>query len=164
MMIENKKKIRIEAFPEGVFDLIETMPNKFPIYSFLEAKPFLFLRLLLVDGLGSAVEAIRIDLPKNELILNVGDSLGPFTLTEVERPTRYWFTVRSFFFNCRTGYSLRGDGHTTILNFDIISEKASFREKVYWFFIKPFHAVFASKVLRNIKKTAEGSPDAAGTR
>ena len=43
-MIRDKREIKIDAPPEAVFDLIETMPNKFPVYSILETKPFFFLR------------------------------------------------------------------------------------------------------------------------
>jgi hypothetical protein len=50
VMIQDKRNIQIKSSPEIVFDLIETMPNKFPIYKILETKPSVFLRLLLVDG------------------------------------------------------------------------------------------------------------------
>ena len=60
-MIQDKRNIQIKSSPEIVFDLIETMPNKFPIYKILETKPFVFLRLLLVDGLRSAIGAMHIN-------------------------------------------------------------------------------------------------------
>ncbi len=154
VMIQDKRQIKINSSPEIIFNLIETMPNKFPIYSILETKPFLFLRILLVDGLRSAIRAAKIDKPDDVLILNIGDSLGPFTLTELEKPFKYWFTLRSFFFNCGTGYSLTANGNMTTLNFDLIAENPNFMEKVWWFFIKPLHGIFANKVLRIIKEKA----------
>lgn len=35
-MIRDKCEIQIDAVPEAVFDLIETMPNKFPVYSIVK--------------------------------------------------------------------------------------------------------------------------------
>jgi hypothetical protein len=156
VMIQDKRNIQIKSSPEIVFDLIETMPNKFPIYKILETKPFVFLRLLLVDGLRSAIGAMHINKPDDILILNVGDSIGSFTLTESEKPFKYWFTVRSFFVNCRTGYTLTSINSETILNFDLIFEDPSFLEKLYCFFTIPFHVIFANKVLGVIKERVEG--------
>ena len=31
-MIQDQKQIHIDALPEAVFEVIETMPNKFPVY------------------------------------------------------------------------------------------------------------------------------------
>ena len=66
-MIEDRQQIEIRASAQDIFDLIDRMPNKFPIYRFLEAKTFFFLRILLVDGLNSAREAIKIDREVQEL-------------------------------------------------------------------------------------------------
>lgn len=154
-MIQHKKNIVINSSPEKVFQLIETMPNKFPVYKILEIKPFLFLRLLLVDGFGEAVKAMNIEKEKNVLVLKVGDSIGPFKLTEFKRPYEYGFTLESYFFNCLTGYSLSNNGNTTILNFDLVAESPRLREKVYWFFIKPVHGLLAGKVLKVIKQKSE---------
>ena len=154
-MIKDEREIQIESSPEFIFDLIEKMPNKFPIYKALETKPFLFLRLLLVDGLRTAINAMRIEKSDDTLILKVGDSMGPFILTQSEKPFIYWFTSKSFFFNGRTGYSLRTSGGMTTLHFNTISENPSFLEKIWWFFIKPFHGIFANKVLRVIKEMVE---------
>ncbi len=154
-MIRHKRETQIKSSPDVIFALIETMPNKFPVYKILETKPFLFLRLLLVDGFHAAIEAAGVKRPEDILILNVGDSMGPFTLTESEKPLKYWFTLTSFFFKCQTGYSLSSNGNTTTLNFDLIAENPSFMEKVWWLFIKPLHGLFANKVLRVIKKRVE---------
>ena len=154
-MIQDKKAIKIQSPPEDIFGLIETMPNKFPVYRIMETKPFFFLRLLFVDGLRSAIRAIGVDKPDDVLILKVGDSMGPFTLTESEKPFKYWFTLKSFFFNCRTGYSLSTNGSMTTLYFDLVSDNPGFMEKVWWFFIKPFHGLCANKVLRVIKERIE---------
>ncbi len=154
-MIQDKRQILIKASPHVIFDLIEIMPNKFPIYKFLEEKPFFFIRILLVDGLRSAWEAARLKRPNDVLKLNVGDTMGPFTLTELERPMKYWFSLKSLFFNCQTGYSLNTNGGVTELSFDLTSENPTFKEKVWWFVFKPFHGLFANKVLHVIKEKVE---------
>lgn len=156
-MIQDNRQIEIESFPETVFSLIETMPNKFPIYTILEAQPFFFLRVLLVDGLRTAIAAAKMDRSNCVLILSIGDSIGPFTLTESERPFIYWFALRSFFFNCRTGYSLSAKGNATTLSFQVIAENPSFLERVWWLSTKPFHLIFTNKLLMVIKEKAEGS-------
>ena len=157
-MIQDQTDIVIDASPEKIFGLIETMPNKFPVYRILETKPILFLRMLLVDGFRAAIDATSVNNSNDTLVLKIGDSLGPFKLTEFEKPLRYWFTLDSFFFNCRTGYSLNSNGKTTILNFDIVAENPRLIERLWWFFVKPIHGVLANKVLRVIKKRAETVP------
>ena len=154
-MIQDQKKIDINSPPEKIFGFIETMPNKFPVYKILEAKPFFFVRLLFVDGLRAAIEAMNIENPNDALVLNVGDSMGPFQLTELEKPLKYWFTLKSFFFNCRTGYSLSSKGNITTLYFDLIAEDPGLTEKVWWFFVKPIHGLLANKVLKVIKGNVE---------
>ena len=154
-MIQYKRQIDIESSPETVFGLIETMPDKFPVYRVLEARPIYFIRVLLVAGLREAREAAKVERPDDVLILDVGDSMGPFTLTQIERPFRYWFTFESFLFKCRTGYTLSADGDRTTLEFDLIAENPGAMERFWWFFIKPFHGILANKVLRNIKERVE---------
>lgn len=154
-MIHDSRKIEIRASSEDIFDLIDRMPNKFPIYKFLEAKPLFFIRILLVDGLSSAWEAAKLDRAIKELKLSVGDKMGPFTLTGFERPKKYWFTLKSFFFNCQTGYSLSYNSKGTELSFEMIAENPTLKEKVWWFLFKPFHGLFANKVLNVIKEEVE---------
>jgi hypothetical protein len=154
-MIQDIRQIQIEASPERIYRFIETAPNKFPIYRFLEKKFWLFLRILFVDGLRSATRVMGIDRPEDVMILEVGDSMGPFTLTEAKRPFKYWFAVRSFFINCETGYLIYSKDSPTILHFHTIMENPRFREKIWWFLIKPIHIVFANKVLRTIKEKIE---------
>ena len=154
-MIQDQKQIDINAPPEKIFEFIETMPNKFPVYKILETKPFLFLRILFVDGYRAAIEAVKFEKAKDTLVLNQGDSMGPFQLTELEKPLKYGFTLRSFFFNCQTGYSLSSTGNITTLYFDLIAEDPKFMEKVWWFFVKPIHGLLANKVLKVVKSKAE---------
>lgn len=161
-MIIDKRQITIQSSPESIFDYIIRMPNKFPVYEIMETKPFFFLRILLVDGIRAAFTAISAVRPDDVLILNVGDTMGPFTLSESEKPHRYWFTLKSFFFNCRTGYSLRADGDKTTLSFDLIAENLSLMEKIWWFFFKPLHGIFANKALRVIKANIEDQGDQLG--
>jgi hypothetical protein len=156
-MIRDQKQIIINASPEKVFDLIETMPNKFPVYGMLETKPFLFLRILFVDGFRAAINVLSIEKPSEMLLLNVGDSMGPFKLTELKKPVKYWFTLRSFFFNCRTGYSLSRNGNMTTLSFDLIADDPKIVAKIWWIFVKPIHKLLASKVLKVIKEKVEGA-------
>jgi hypothetical protein len=154
-MIQDKRQIQINSGPERVFDVIEKMPNKFPIYKILEKKPFFFLRILLVDGLRTALGAIGMLQAQDELILKVGDSMGPFTLAESQKPFKYWFALKSFFFDCQTGYSLSSDGSITTLYFELIAENPKRKEKVWWFLFKPLHVIFAKKVLQVIKAMVE---------
>ena len=154
-MIEDKRNIEIDAPPEKVFAFIETMPNKFPVYRVLETRPFFFLRVLLVDGFGSAIEWVRMETPGNELILNLGDALGPFKLTQLEKPFKYRFTLNSFFFKCETGYSIQPIHGHDILELDLYADRPGVKESVWWFFIKPFHILLANKVLRVIKECVE---------
>jgi hypothetical protein len=156
-MIQDEKHIEIGAPPEKIFGYIETMPNKFPVYKILETKPFLFLRILLVDGFRAAMEAIKFEKPNDSLVLNLGDSMGPFQLTKLEKPLTYRFTLRSFFFNCQTGYSLSTNGKTTTLYFDLVAQDPKLMEKVWWFFVKPIHGLLANKVLKVIKVKVESS-------
>lgn len=158
-MIIDQRQITINSSPEKIFDFIERMPNKFPVYKILETRPFLFLRILLVDGLRAAFNAISVVRPDDVLILHVGDTMGPFTLSESEKPKKYWFTLKSFFFNCRTGYSLKADDGQTILSFDLIAENPSLMENVWWFLFKPLHGIFANKALRVIKANIEDQGD-----
>jgi len=154
-MIQDQKHIDINSPPEKIFGFIETMPNKFPVYKILETKPFFFLRLLLVDGLRAAIKAMSIEKPNDSLKLKIGDSMGPFKLTELEKPLKYEFTLRSFFFNCRTGYSLSSNGNMTTLYFDLIAEDLRLMEKVWWYFLKPIHGLLANKVLKIVKDKVE---------
>ncbi len=154
-MIQDQRHIIINAPPEKVFALIETMPNKFPVYKLLETKAIFFLRALLVDGLRSASKTTKIEKPNGIVVLQVGDSIGPFELTEVEKPFKYWFTLKSFFFNCRTGYTLSTNETNTTLNFDIVADNPRPVEKLYWFFVKPIHLLMAKKVLKVIKDKVE---------
>lgn len=156
-MFLNKKSIIINSPPDKVFDVIETMPNKFPVYRILEAKPFFFLRLLFTDGFKTARKVRTFNKPENSYILNIGDRMGPFRLSEAVKPFKYWFSVESFFINCGTGYLLTGENNITRLNFDITAENFSFKEKVYWSFIKPVHSILAGKSLKIIKEKAENN-------
>ncbi|THB76781.1 MAG: hypothetical protein D6B25_09050 [Desulfobulbaceae bacterium] len=154
-MIENKNSITIKAQPAEIYEVINTMPNKFPIYRLLETKPFLFLRVLLFDGYRSALEAARFEQTANVLILDVGDCYGPFTLIEKTPSSRYWFRLDSLFFNCSTGYTLTPAHNQTTLNLDLIAAQPSAKENLWWFFAKPAHVLFTKKVLKNIKVQTE---------
>jgi hypothetical protein len=131
------------------------MPNKFPVFKILETKPFLFLKMLLVDGLRTAIKTVQVKIPNDIAILQVGDSMGPFKLTEVEKPFNYLFTLNSFFFNCRTGYILSPAETKTILNFVLFSDDTRLREKLYWFFVRPIHRLLAQKALKVIRDKVE---------
>ena len=155
MAIDDLKQIHIQASPEDVFAVIETMPNKFPVYKVLETKPFFFFRILLVDGLHEAIRAVSFKKPMDQLILEAGDALGPFTLLETTKPHTYMFELNSLFFRCRTGYLLSTNTETTLAQFVLKADNPGFMEKLYWFFIKPVHRILAGKVLKVIKAKAE---------
>ena len=157
-MIQDRRTITIKASPQEIFDFIDRMPNKFPVYRLMETKPFLFIRILFVDGLRSAWEVARFKRSTNDLRLSLGDKMGPFTLTQFERPNTYRFSLDSLFFNCRTGYSLSARRNATELSFDLIAENPTLGEKVWWFLIKPLHVLFADKALQVIKERLEQNP------
>lgn len=156
-MIKNNKKIQINASSNVIFDLIDRMPDKFPVFKFLESKPFFFVRVLLFDGFHSAWEATKIKGLNEILELNVGDTMGPFTLIQSNRPNRYWFSLDSLFFRCQTGYVLSPNENGTELGLNLIAENPAFKEKIWWFLFKYFHGLLANKALRVIKKKAESS-------
>lgn len=156
-MIQDCVQIQVNASTEAVFDQIDTMPNKFPIYGFMESGPIFFVRVMLVDGFSSAREAMKVDRDIDELRLEIGDSMGPFTLSRKKRPFSYYFELDSFFFNCRTGYHLDNLGLATEVYFILKAENPSFGEKMWWFFVKPIHRLFAKKVLKVIKERVEGA-------
>ena len=154
-MISDQRTIEIKVSPEQVFKQIET--NPFPTFRILNTKPFFFLRITLIDGIRTG---IRLAFDKNlnrEMTepVELGSSWGPFLLTEIERPSRYYFTLKSLFFNCKTGFSLHSIATGTMLSLEIIAEDPTFREKIWWFFIKPIHILLAYKVLKTIRKEAE---------
>ena len=154
-MINDQRTIEIKASPDKVFKQIET--NPFPTYGILNTKPFFFLRITLIDGIRTG---IRLAFDKNlnrEMTkpVELGSSLGPFILTEIERPSRYYFTLKSLFINCKAGFSLHSTGKGTLLSLEAIAEDPPFREKIWWFFIKPIHILLAYKVLKTIRKEVE---------
>lgn len=154
-MINDQHLIKIEASADQVFKQIEIEP--FPTFNILNTRPFLFLRIALIDGIKTAVRVTSDkDLSKKKAEpIKLGTSMGPFTLTEYERPKKYYFTLKSLFFNCRTGFFLNDTTHGSLLRFDIIAENPSSSEKFWWFFIKPIHALMAHKVLKTIQQRAE---------
>ena len=156
--IEDVRQIFVNASEEDVFAVIETMPNKFPVYKVLETKPFFFFRMLMVDGLREAIRAIRFEKPINQLVLQPGETMGPFTLIEVTKPHVYMFELNAFFFHCRTGYVLSGDKDATLIQFVLHVHHLGFKEKVYWAFFKTVHRILAGKVLKVIKAKVEHTP------
>jgi hypothetical protein len=157
-MIKDQRSIEIAAPPEAVFAHICAMANKFPTFRLFETRPFFFIRMALVDGFRTAWRTIR----DPELIthlgrqkappLALGDTMGPFTLTEISPPERYMFTLESFFICCQTGYVLRPTGTGTLLVFDMVAERPTRGERIWWFLFKPMHALMAWKVLRTIEQ------------
>lgn len=160
-MIEDRRAIEIKALPNQVFEHIETRLNKFPTFKFLETRPFLSLRMSLVDGFRTGMR-VAFDRNFYQLIvkiwtkpLRLGDSMGPFRLTELKREEKYYFDLNSYFFRCETGYSFSRNQDKTILSFDLIAENPNLKEKIWWFFAKPFHVILANQALRIIKQEVE---------
>lgn len=156
-MIKDKKQIQINASSTIIFDLIDSMPDKFPVFKFLEANPFYFVRVLLFDGFRSAWEATKIKGLNEVLKLNVGDAMGPFTLIESKRPIKYWFSLNSLFFSCQTGYVLSSNDNGTELGLNLIAENPTLKDKIWWLLFKYLHGLFANKALRVIKGKVEDS-------
>ena len=156
-MIYDQRKIEIKASPGRVFKQLEI--NPFPTFRILDTKPFFFLRITLIDGIRTGIRVASDKSVRQKMIgpLEVGSSMGPFTLTEIKRPSRYYLTLKSLFFNCKTGYSLRSTANGSMLSFDIIAKNPKFGERIWWFFIKPIHMLLAHNTLRTIRKKAEHS-------
>jgi hypothetical protein len=154
-MINDQRTIEIKASPDKVFKQIET--NPFPTFRILNTKPFFFLRIALIDGIRAGIRLVFDKNLNREMTepAELGSSLGPFTLTEIERPSRYYFTLKSLFINCKTGFSLHSTGKGTLLSLEAIAEDPTFREKIWWFFIKPIHILLAHKVLKTIRQEVE---------
>ncbi|MFH1845091.1 MAG: hypothetical protein ABIF77_18030 [bacterium] len=155
--IQDRRSTEIEASPEQVFAQIEIDP--FPTFAILDTAPFLFLRLALLDGIGTARRTLATRSgSRDELLpLELGATMGPFTVTEKRRPQTFYFTLRSLFFKCRTGFSLRTTPCGTLLSFDTIAETPTRRERIWWFIVKPAHVLLARRVLGNIRRRALGS-------
>lgn len=154
-MLNDQRTIEIKATPEQVFQQIET--NPFPTFRILNTKPFFFLRIALIDGIRTGIR-LAFDKNLNREIrgpVQLGSSLGPFTLTEIERPNRFYFTLKSLFFNCLAGFSFHSTANGTRLTLEIIAEHPTFREKIWWLLIKPIHIFLAYKVLKTIRKEVE---------
>ena len=156
-MVTIKDSIEIKASPERVFKQLEV--NPFPTFRILDTKPFFFLRITLIDGIKTGIRLASDKSLHQKTIwpLAVGSSMGPFTLAEIKRPSRYYLTLKSLFFNCKTGYSLASTAHGSTLSLDIIAENPKFGERIWWVFIKPIHALLAHKALRTIRKKSEHS-------
>lgn len=154
-MINDQRTIEIKVSPEQVFKQIET--NPFPTFRILNTKPFFFLRITLIDGIRTGIRLAFDNNLNREMTepIELGSSLGPFILTEIERPSRYYFTLKSLFFNCKTGFSLHATANGTMLSLEIIAEDPIYRERIWWFLIKPIHILLAYKVLKTIRKKAE---------
>ena len=152
----DSRKIFIEASPEQVFDEIDNMPNKFPVFRIMDTTLMFFLRVSLVDGYKSAKTAVK---EKRKAVGNVrlkpGDIMGPFTLSEVERPVKYFFEINSKFFRGKTGYILCSENNGTKLSLDTIAENPHFAEMIWWLLVKPVHIIFSNKVLRVIRERVE---------
>jgi hypothetical protein len=151
-MIDNRHHILIEESPENIFQFIDQMPNKFPVYKLFETRAVFFIRMLLLDGRKAAKNTFKYKKKYQNLVLKEGDQMGPFLLSTYQFPNKYFFTLNSFFFNCQTGYVIKQKGEQGQLNLDLISENPSRGERIWWFFVKPIHNILSRKVLREIKK------------
>lgn len=162
-MLYDSRSIEIFATPDSVFRHIATRPNKFPTFRWFESTPFLFLRFALVDGIRSALRTLSDPAFRNlkranaAKPLEIGSTIGPFTLSEVIENERYYFNLDSLFIRCRTGYVLSHTDRGTRLVMELVAENPLFREKVYWYLIKPVHIVLAYRVLRVFKLEVEAA-------
>ena len=99
---------------------------------------------------------IHEEMSKNERkSIKIGSKLGPIELVKVIRDKEYSFHIDAFFINCFTGYSLIDTKNGTLLSLDVLCENPRFRDKIFWILAKPFHAIFANKVLKTLKNEIE---------
>ncbi len=150
-MITDTIHILLEQEPDDVFDYIDHTYTKFPLHPILDSKPLLFLRLFILDGAGTAWDVVFKKGSKNGKLI-IGQSMGPFTFTEVNKPSMYFFTLKSKLFTCETGYEIKKHDQGSILFLNLITHSNSTIQKLSWFFIKPVHRLFSKQVLKNIKK------------
>ncbi|MBN2079959.1 MAG: hypothetical protein JW838_13415 [Spirochaetes bacterium] len=167
MTLYDERSIYVEKDAEAVFEHIETMPSKFPTFAVLETRPFLFVRLALVDGIRSAWKVITNRDFISELHgkvmkrLEIGSSMGPFTLSVVERPDRYYFEIDSFFFSGETGYRVVPAEGGCRVWFDCRSDGKRRIDRAWWRIIRPIHIFLAKKVLRALKRDVESGRGAS---
>lgn len=147
------RNVILNATPEEAFTYIEKMPSKFPTFRLFETRPFLFLRVSLVDGIKTGIKVACNKKYRNEMMgpISLGSSFGPFTLTEIDKPNRYYFTINSYFFKGETGYIISQVENNTVLNFNTETENPKIIQKIWWYIVKPIHIILANLVLRNIK-------------
>lgn len=161
--ITDDQTIVIRATPEQVYEYIETMPNKFPTFRLFDTRPFMFVRIALVDGVESALKVIRDDSYRRDRMKNkakpllVGSAFGPFTLIEAKKPEKYYFSMNSLFFEGETGYKIYPREKSAVLHFDLSTDTTKVYQIVWIRAIMPFHFLLARLVLRNIKAGAEAA-------
>ncbi|MBE0446646.1 MAG: hypothetical protein IBX64_00780 [Actinobacteria bacterium] len=160
-MIRESHNIFIRAAPMDVYRHLEERPGKFPIFRMLESWPFLALRVFLIGHFKSGLKMLisrRFFHTARENMkrpLAIGDSFGPFTLSEAKEGEKYFFTLKTKLFDLEAGYIIKQADNGTVLSLDLISPRPALIQRAYWILTKPVHYIFARKTLAVIKYEAE---------
>ena len=163
-MIEDSHAIIINAKPSAVYKYIEEMETKFPIYSFLDYRPLVALRLIII---GEPKDGFRMLLHGRKYfhkrrgenkIMALGNCYGPFELIESVRGEKYWFKLKTRLglFDLEAGYLLEPVGEETLLSLALVSPSPNSIQRLYWCLVNPVHKLFSKKVLSVIKSEFEG--------
>jgi hypothetical protein len=149
-MITHKISIEVKNSPIEVYDYIDNVYNKFPLHPFFDSKPIFFVRLLILDGYKSAKKMMSNNVGVSGK-LSIGDAMGPFKVLSLNKPDKYFFALQSMIFTCETGYEIESLNEGSLLSFSLYAESRNLKQKIVWLLLKPFHSLFASQVLNNIK-------------
>ncbi|MCL4472400.1 MAG: hypothetical protein M1455_00450 [Actinobacteria bacterium] len=163
-MIEDSHAVIIKATPNIVYKYVEEMETKFPIYSFLDTRPFIALRLILI---GEPKAGFRMllhgrkhfqNLRGKKKMMTIGDYYGPFKLIEATEGKKYWFKLKTRLglFDLEAGYLFEPMGEETLLSLSLLSPNPNSMQRLYWRLVNPIHILFSKKVLSSIKAEVEG--------
>lgn len=162
-MIEDSHAVIIRANPITVYKHIEEREAKFPIYSFLDSRPFVALRLVLIGELRTGLKMLWhgrkfFQKQKGEKkIITVGESYGPFKLIEAIEGEKYWFKLKTRLglFDLEAGYLFKPVGEETLLSLSLVSPNPNLMQRLYWRMVSPIHKLFSKKVLSLLKSEVE---------
>lgn len=166
-LIEDNHTIVIKAPPVAVYMHLEEMETKFPIYSFLDSRPFIALRLILIGEPKTGFKMLLRGRKHFQKLrgkrMKLGDYYGPFKLIEAIEGKKYWFELRTKLrlFDLKAGYLLEPAGEGTLLSLSLLSSNPNSMQRLYWRLIKPAHMLFSKKVLSTIKAEVEAQKPAS---
>lgn len=160
-MIECSHSIKVNAGVQQLYEHIEKMPNKFPVFRVLERWPFLAMRVFFIGDFWSGVRMlcspnhVRYARKRMARPLAPGDSYGPFRLVETVEGEKYFFSLDTSFFRLDAGYVLEPAAGGAVLRLDLVSANPNQLQRMYWSIVRPAHNLLARKTLRIIKEDVE---------